>query len=210
VVTLLTAEGAGAEGRQVRIDGVDARPCGPGCYRGHAGAGPLTVTVDGRRLRFDLPARAPDASDLLRQVTRSYRASTTIVFDERLASSPTNGTVTRFAVVAPDRLSYRTRGGPEAVVIGERRWDRDRPGARWLESDQSPLDVTQPYWRAATNVHLIAPNVVTFVDRRIPAWFRVTLAGMRPRRVAMTAASHFMVDRYVGFDGPVTVSPPSR
>jgi hypothetical protein len=26
----------------------------------------------------------------------------------------------------------------------------------------------------------------------------------------MTAAAHFMVDRYVGFDVPATVSPPSR
>jgi hypothetical protein len=68
--------------------------------------------------------------------------------------------------------------------------------------------VTQPYWRTVTNVHLVAPGVITFLDRRIPAWFRVTVRGSRPSRMQMTAAAHFMVERYVGFDGPVTISPP--
>ena len=93
-------------------------------------------------------------------------------------------------------------------MIGARRWDRDRAGAPWLRSLQTPLDVTQPYWRAPTNAHLIAPNVVTFLDRRLPAWFRVTLAGPLPSRMHMTAAAHFMTERYVEFDGPVTISPP--
>jgi len=52
--------------------------------------------------------------------------------------------------------------------------------------------------------------VITFLDRSLPAWFRVTLAGPLPRVVHMTAAAHFMTERYVGFDVPVTVSPPSR
>ncbi len=93
-------------------------------------------------------------------------------------------------------------------MIGARRWDRDRPGAPWLVSQQTPLDVTQPYWQTPTNVHLVAPGVLTFLDRRVPAWFRVTLAGQLPTRMHMTAAAHFMTERYVGFDGPVEVSPP--
>ena len=66
----------------------------------------------------------------------------------------------------------------------------------------------EPYWGAPTNMHLVAPNVLTFLDRRVPAWFRVTLAGKRASRMQMTAAAHFMVDRYVAFDGPVVISPP--
>jgi len=116
--------------------------------------------------------------------------------------------VTHFEVVAPDRLSYRTRGGPAAVVINTRRWDREKPGGRWLPSQQTRLDVTQPYWRTSRNIHLVAPGVLTFLDPSIPAWFRLTLAGARLERLEMTAAAHFMVDRYAGFDGPVTVSPP--
>ena len=70
--------------------------------------------------------------------------------------------------------------------------------------------MTQPYWQTTTNVHLVAPGVLTFLDRRVPAWFRVTLAGKLPAQMHMTAAAHFMTDRYVEFDGPVVVSPPSR
>jgi hypothetical protein len=64
------------------------------------------VRVDGRPLVFDLPTTAPDGSRAARADRRTYRNSRTIVFDERLASSPTNSQVTRFQVVAPDRLTY--------------------------------------------------------------------------------------------------------
>jgi copper transport protein len=211
-VTLVGPEGTGLDGRDVRIDGRDAVSCGAGCYRGSAGPGPVVVTFGGSRLRFDLPERAPDAATLLARVTRAYRASRTVVFDESLRSRPSNGEVTRFELVAPNRLVYRTRGGPQAVVIGARRWDRESPTGRWIPSQQTPLDVPQPYWTKPTNVHLVGPNTVTFLDRSIPAWFTVTLDARHrlPARVAMTAASHFMVDRYESYDVPVDVSPPSR
>jgi len=166
------------------------------------------VAIGSDALVFALPVRAPGAAALLARLTRAYRASRSIVFDERLASSPTNAQTTRFTVVAPDRLAYQTRGGASAVVIGARRWDRARAGAGWVASPQTPIDVTDPYWKSPTNAHLVAPNTITFLDRRIPAWFRVTLADGRPTVSHMTSAAHFMVDRYVGFDGPATVSPP--
>ena len=211
-VTLLGQDGNGASGRSVAVDGVAATPCGSGCYRAAAPAGgSLRVRVDGLGdVTFALPAGAPDGSALLARVTRAYRSARTIVFDEQLASSPANAELTRFTLVAPDRLAYTTHGGPAAVVIGARRWDRDTPSARWVESAQTPLDVTQPYWLGVTNAHLVAPGVLTFLDRSIPAWFRLTVAGGRPSRLRMTAAAHFMLDRYVGFDVPATVSPPSR
>jgi hypothetical protein len=170
----------------------------------------VRVSVDGRSTTFSFPARAPDATAVLKRITRGYRKSRTIVFDERLASNPRNAIVTRFTAVAPNRLSYHTRGGPSAIIVGGRRWDRDTPGGHYIESAQTPLDVTQPYWNKVTNVHEIAPGVVTFLDRATPAWFRMTVAGPLPARVHMTAAAHFMTDTYVGFDDPVTVSPPSR
>ncbi len=175
-VTILGPDGNGDSGRSVIVAGTRAAPCGSGCYRARAPSGPLRVTVDGRALTFAVSAAAPDAQALLQAVTKRFRASKTIVFDESLASSPTNAQRTRFTIVAPDRLAYVIRGGPSAIVIGARRWDRDGPGAPWLASEQTPLQVTQPYWQAPTNVHLVAPGVLTFLDRRIPAWFRVTLA----------------------------------
>jgi putative copper export protein len=210
-VTLLGQDGTGADGRNVTVDGAPAAPCGSGCYRAAAVAGGLSIGVDGRTVTFDLPARAPDGRALLQRITRAYRSLHTVVFDERLASSPVNVANSHFEMVAPNRLSYRTKGAESGIVIGARRWDRDRPGAPWISSAQSPLNVPQPLWTSATsvtNVHLVAPGVLTFLDRSVPAWFRVTLAGTRPRRTEMTAAGHFMVDRYVGFDVPVDISPP--
>jgi len=61
-------------------------------------------------------------------------------------------------------------------------------------------------------VHLVAPDTLTFVDRSIPAWFRVTLGGapLLPRVTHMTAAAHFMVDRSLGYGDSPALSPPSR
>ncbi len=211
IVTLLGPDGTGVNGRNVRIDGSPATSCGSGCYRGAArSSGALEVSVGGASLSFDIPAHAADASAALARVTRAYRASRSIVFEERLASSPTDSETTRFTVVAPNRLTYQTVNGPSAIVIGAKRWDRDKTGAPWQPSQQTPLDVTQPYWTRPTNVHLVAPNTFTFLDRRIPAWFRVTVRDGRPAVQHMTAAAHFMVDRYVGFDTSVSISPPAR
>jgi copper transport protein len=207
-VTLIGPDGTGVDGRIVTVDGTPARSCGSGCYRAAAVPGGLSIGVGGKTIVFDLPAHAPDGYALLQRVDRTYRTARTAVFDEHLASTPTNGQTTRFKLVAPDRLAYQTKGGPAAVVIGTRRWDRDSSRAPWVESAQTRLDVMQPYWGNPTNVHEIAPNVLTFVDRRVPAWFRVTLTGARPQRVQMTAAGHFMVERYVGIDVPLGISPP--
>lgn len=208
-VTLLGPDGTGVAGRSVRVNGAATEPCGPGCYLAPSPrSGPLRVSVGNRTLTFDVAADAPPAAALLARVARAYRGSRTIVFDETLASSPRNATTTRFTVVSPNRLSYVTRGGASAVVIGGRRWDRARDGAPWLPSQQTPLDVTHPSWTTPTNAHLVAPGTITFLDRRIPAWFRVTLRGGRPAVQHMTAAAHFMTDRYVGFDVPADVSPP--
>jgi copper transport protein len=211
IVTLIGQDGTGVNGRDVRVDGHRTLGCGYGCYRGTNRRGPLTVDVDGRTTHFTASADAPDGTALLRAVTRAYRASRTARFDESLRSGTGNSQVTRFELVAPNRLSYRIRGGGQAVVIGARRWDRDSPQAPWIESPQSPIHVMQPEWREASNVHLVGPQTLTFLDRSVPAWFRVTLAGRKlPARVRMTAAAHFMVDRYLGYDVPVVLSPPSR
>jgi copper transport protein len=209
-VTLLGSDDTGVNGRDVRIDGRRATPCGSGCYAGTAGNGPAQVTVDGTRTVFDVPTRAPDATARLHELTRAYRASKSIVFDESLSASTSPGIQTRFTVVAPNRLRYQTRGGASAIVIGSRRWDRLSPGKPFVESPQTPLDVTQPLWSQVSNVHEVAPGVLTFLDRSLPAWFRVEVDQGRPRVVRMKAAAHFMLERYVGFDAPVVVSPPSR
>jgi copper transport protein len=211
-VTIIGPDATGVDDRDVRVDGVAATACGSGCYRAQSPvAGPLLVSIGGRSLTFDISATAPDATTTLERLTRAYRASRTIVFDETLASNPTNARTTRFTIVAPHTLSYQTRGGgPAAIVIGPRRWDRSASNAPWQRSSQTLIDVTAPYWTRPTNAHLVGPNTITFLDRGIPAFFRVTFKGSRPTVSHMTAAAHFMTDRYVGFDVPAVVSPPSR
>ncbi|MGN6797602.1 MAG: copper resistance CopC/CopD family protein [Gaiellaceae bacterium] len=211
-VTIIGPDATGVDGRDVRVNGVRAIPCGSGCYRASSRVGgALRVSVSGHTLTFDIGATEPDATALLARITRAYRASRTIVFDETLASSPTNAQTTRFTVVAPHSLSYQTRGGgPGAIVIDARRWDRPTAGSPWQPTSQTPIEVTTPYWTRTTNARRVGPDTITFLDRRIPAVFRLTFKGSRPTVSHMTAAAHFMTDRYVGFDVPAVVSPPSR
>lgn len=209
-VTLLGQDGTGVSGERVTIDGRPATACGSGCYRAAAADGPVRVTVGGKALSFDVPSRAPDGAAQLRQVTRAFRALHTVVFDEQLSSSATGGIQTHFTLIAPNRLSYQTVNGPSAIVIGARRWDRSAPGQPFVESAQTPLDVFEPYWSTVSNVHEISPGVLTFLDRSLPAWFQMQVDGRLPHVIHMTAAAHFMTERYVGFDEPVVVSPPSR
>jgi hypothetical protein len=48
------------------------------------------------------------------------------------------------------------------------------------------------------------------MDSATPAYFRLTVDAktLLPRELRMTAASHFMVDRYVRFNAPRVIYPP--
>ena len=157
------------------------RACGSGCYR--APGRPRTGARLGRRAHAHVraPCDAPDATALLARVTRAYRASRTIVFDETLASTPTNAQTTRFTVVAPNRLAYQTQGGASAIVIGARRWDRAAAGGRGVEvAADAARRHRSPTGSSRRTRTWSRPNTITFLDRRIPAWFRVTLRRRAP------------------------------
>ena len=106
------------------------------------------------------------------------------------------------------------------IVLGERRWDRDRPGAPWRRSRQLPaLRVPQPAWGGrATNAHLLGTGrvagrrvrIVSFANPSTPAWFTVWIdrATYRPLRLRMVAPAHFMTHRYLDFNRPLTIRPP--
>ena len=53
-------------------------------------------------------------------------------------------------------------------------------------------------------------KTITFVDPTTPAYFEVVVDvhTLLPRSVRMTAAAHFMVDRYVRFNAPRAIYPP--
>ena len=115
----LDPDGRRKDGLSVRIAGVAASSCGPGCY-GAAGAfvGKVPVSVDGRTLVFRFPARARPAGALVARATSAFRRLRSVDYVERLASSPQNKVVAEFTLERPNRLEYRIRGGADGIIIG--------------------------------------------------------------------------------------------
>jgi copper transport protein len=200
---ILSPAGGGADGLDVQIDGHEPTACGHGCYRvdGRHGTA-VRVTVNGVARSFAAPADAPRAS--LRSFVRVFRGSRSVEYVERLASSPTNAVLSRWRLESPNRVAYSIRGGAQAVVIGARRWDRALPTADWVESPQTPLRQPTVPWTRATNVRRISPHDIVFVDPTIPAYFDLH----DHTELRMTAAAHFMVDRYVSFGSTPRLRPP--
>jgi hypothetical protein len=214
-----------ATGQVVRAE---AEPCGSGCYSAAAETGAprgVTVTVgrgaQQRRFPFVLPRTwpPPDATALVRRSGRVWRRLKTLVWRERLASGPSRVLRTVYSALAPSSLSYRITGGPQAVVIGTRRWDRATPTGSWQRSSQQPpLRQPIPFWSAVRDAHVVGSEIVrgrpvwrvTFFDPRTPAWFSVALdkQTLRTLELRMVATAHFMHHVYGPFNEPLTLEPP--
>lgn len=210
-IQVVGPQGGAVNGLHVVLDGRAARVCGRGCYRATTGTGAVAVKIGSRSWRFDLPATAPSGAARVAAAQRAYARLKTVSLRQKLGSSPTVFSVAHFLFVAPDRLRYEIEGGSQAVVVGNRRWDRVSASDAWTPSPQDRVDVMHVPWRRAVDAHLVAPDVVTFYDPGTRAWFRVTLqhASSLPTTVLMTGVSHFMVDRFSGFDAPATIAPPT-
>ena len=97
------------------------------------------------------------------------------------------------------------------------RWDRTGNGP-WKASPQSPLRLPAPPWSRVRDARVLRRGVdrgrpvwvIAFLDPTIPAWFeaQVDRRTFRTLDVHMTAAAHFMHDRYSRFDAPLTIRPP--
>jgi len=225
--TVLASEGGPLSGLKVAFrDGsrvIPASPCGLGCYSASTPARPREIEVrlsGSRPVSFDIPAQTRPAAAIVARAARTTRALKSLVYTEALRSGPTGGLLTTWSLQAPDEVEYRIRGGADAVVLGTRRWDRDRPGAPWRRSQQIPaLRVPQPAWGSrATNAYVLSTArvngrpvwVVSFANPTTPAWFTAWIdrATYRPLRLHMTAAAHFMTHRYLAFDRPLKIEPP--
>ena len=224
--TVLAPEGGPLSGLKVAFHAgsrlIPAKPCGLGCY---TAAAPRPRHVEmrlsgSRPVAFDIPAQTRPASAIVARAARTTRALKSLVYTEALRSGPTGGLLTTWSLQAPDEVEYKIKGGADAVVLGTRRWDRDRPGAPWRRSQQLPaLRVPQPAWGSqATNAYLLGTArvngrpvwVVTFANPTTPAWFTAWIdrTTYRPLRLHMTAAAHFMTHRYLAFDRPLKIEPP--
>src|SRR5262249_42564735 len=152
---------------------------------------------------------------LVDRADRVFRNLTSLVSHERLASSPTHALETVFRMVAPNRFSYRIAGGgPEAVVIGRRRWDPPAPPA--------PLPPRPARARCGEGVPArrgVGPGAVAgplagrvpFSAPATPAWFELAVDKRTPRTLEqrMVTTSHFMRDVYGPFTQPIEIVPPA-
>jgi copper transport protein len=214
-VTVLDPDGNGLNGLAVTIAGVQARPCGSGCYGAFVSPrGSAVVSVNGRKLRFRVPAHVRPAGALVRRATRAFRALRSVDYVERLASSPRHRVVSEFTLERPNRLEYHIRGAASGIIIGGKRWDRTR-GGKWVASPQFPLPQPEPIWAGrVSNAYVLettpATYVVSFLNPAGPAWFTLRLdrRTLLPRTMHMTAQAHFMTHRYTRFNAPPRIKPP--
>jgi hypothetical protein len=185
----------------------------------------VSLVLSGRgrrpsRVAFALPAHWPvSATPLLRGAERAFRSLRGVVYHETLSSGRRVTTTSVWRSEAPNRLSYRSANGNAGVVIGKARWDLV-VGGGWKRTPQNPpLVMPSPPWGAgAYDVTLLGGGglngraVVRFsmFEPTTPAWYTVTLdrATLRTLNVSMTAAAHFMQDRYVAFNDAPQIRPP--
>ena len=218
---VISPAGGGLSGLQVRFlpRGTTASPCGSGCYTAAIpAAGRVRVAIAGfgppKVATFTLPRHAPVATATVARLRHAFRAMPGVTYEERFASGPTEVIVARWRLESPDRLAYSVQGAEAAIVIGTRRWDRNSPDGRWQRSTQDPTPEPTTLWEHATNARVLAVHgsieTVSFFDPTLGAFFTATFdrRTLRPRVVQMTAAAHFMTDRYLGFNSARTIRPP--
>lgn len=221
--TVLDQQGL-AQGLDVSLDvsghELDARPCGAGCYEATAPGNRLSslaVSVDGERRALRVPEAwpAPGARAIVHRATTTFRRLRTVTFVSTLGP-----TTTLWKAHAPNRLSgLELHNGSAAVIIGNRRWDRDSKMAPWVRSAQSPIRQPQPPWPARfQNAHVLGSFVVrnrpvwrvTFLDPLTPSWFTIDVDKQTGRTYGMNmiAQAHFMREDYSRFDQPTPILPP--
>jgi hypothetical protein len=223
--TVLAPSGGPESGLKVsfRVSGssVRAHPCGLGCYRASVAARPnrVDVVLASGSASFRVPAATRPGTRIVERAMRVFRDLRSLVYVESLRSGPTGGLVTTWRMSAPDRLSYQIHNGAAAVVIGTRRWDRARPGAKWAASRSTVLHVPAATWSSdVANAQVLGSStvngrptwLVSFATPSVPAWFTVWIdkRSYRTLQLRMTAAGHFMFHRYTQFNAPLKIRPP--
>lgn len=199
--------------------------CGIGCFRlsapvlaGEGVSISVAVVRDGmrpRRALFSLPPRLPPAADAtFRNAVRRMRSVRSIRIDETL-SAGFKVLRARWLMQAPDRFSVVASDGGKSVLIGQRRWDWI--GDRWDFRTYPRTRFPSFNWLSAGNPRSLGRSVVDGKQTQIVSafnarqawWYRLWVAeDSLVLKVEMFAASHYMVDRYSGFDKPVSIRPP--
>ena len=224
--TVLAPSGDPESGLNVsfRVGGskLPAHSCGSGCYRATVSARPsrVEVVLPGGSASFRIPASTGSGRRIVARAERVFRRLSSVVYVETLRSGPAGGVITTWSMAKPDKLTYQIHGGgAAAVVIGQRRWDQAKAGARWVESPATVLHVPAPTWGGGvTNARILGSTtlngrpvwIVSFATPSVPAWFRAWIdkGSYRTLQLRMTAAAHFMFHRYTEFNAPLKIRPP--
>jgi hypothetical protein len=226
-VSVVDGNIAGVRGLDVRLalgtqPAVRAAACGAGCYQAtFASTGRhLNVSLGSRTYGFAVPAETSDGSAIVSHAEQTWRSLKTLVWHERLGSSPTEVLRTVYKVVAPNELQYTIQDGSAAIIIGGTRWDRSSRNGGWLKSVQEPeLTQPRPFWVDMTDAEVVAAERfeghpvwrVTFFDPATPGWFAADIekGTYRTLELDMIAAAHFMHHVYGPFDAPIRIEPPT-
>jgi len=219
-------QGQGLDGLDVSFDtgskSLDATACGRGCYGATLPAKKpqtIAVRIGGKApvtWNVQLPKQWPprDASSLMARASRTFRGLQTLRTDDSLSSGLGRVLHTHWTLAAPNMLTYQIANGPAAVIIGDKRWDKTAPGAKWVESAQTPIHQVVPFWVTWKNAHVVGETPssyhVTFFDPKTPGWYDVVIAkkSLRTLEMHMQAAAHFMHQRYSNFNAPVHIAAP--
>jgi hypothetical protein len=229
-VSVLDAAGGGEADLAVALvaEGVTTPlpACGAGCYQAEVAssslAGRVEVTLGAAGYAFGLPPslRLPDGRAIVLRAGRVWLGLKTLVWHERLASSPTPVIRTVYRAVAPDQLAYTLSNGSAAIIIGLERWDRPAPAAAWVQSPQDPpVRQPVPFWVAVTDARVLGSDTlsgrnawdVSFFDPLTPAWFeaRIDKATGHTLVLDMVTVAHFMHHVYGPFNAPFRLHPPA-
>ena len=221
--SVLGGQGEGVSGLAVSLNGKPAEDCGSGCYRARLAGRPRGVTVHVRNtdwhVRLPTPWPPRDATAIVDQATAAWRGLDSLSFDEHLASDAVHATRSTWRIQTPGKVAYSVAGGPDGIVIGDRRWDRATPNGKWVESRQSRLTQPVAAWTAVQNAHVLGEGVlrgrrvwrVSFFDPGTPAWFTAAIDKKTYHTLAtdMIATAHFMHDVYGGFNATPAIKAPS-
>jgi len=222
--SVLSGQRQGVSGLSVSLNGKPAEDCGSGCYRARLTSRPQSVTVHVRKTNWQVHLPTPwpprDATAIVDQATAAWRALDSLSFDEHLSSDAVHSTTSTWRVESPGKVAYSVAGGgPDGIIVGEKRWDRTTPTGKWVESRQSRVTQPVPAWTAVQDAHVLGEGVlrgrrvwrVSFFDPGTPAWFTVAIDKKTYHTLEseMITTAHFMHDVYGAFNTTPAIKAPS-
>lgn len=221
--SVLSGQGQGVSGLSVSLNGKPAAACGSGCYKTTLKGAPKSVTVHVRSTTWNVSLPSPwpprDGTAIVDHATAAWRSLDSLTFHEHLASDAIHSVTSTWRIQSPNRVAYTIAGGgADGIVVGDKRWDRDTPQTKWIESPQTELTQPLPPWTAARDAHVLGEETfqgrpswrVSFFDPGTPAWFTIVIEQKTYHTLQsqMITTAHFMHDVYGAFNTTPPITPP--